>query len=87
LARRRGFGYRSGVEETVPAMMERVRELVDEYRSRCLWFLRKDFYPATPEEACRTLEQIERHGDLAAFKKAAPLRQWLSQHSSAKSAA
>jgi hypothetical protein len=24
-----------------------LRRLVDEYRSRCLWFLREDYYPAT----------------------------------------
>jgi hypothetical protein len=73
------------VDET-ERILQQVRELVDEYRSRCLWFLREDYYPSTVEEACRTLGSIERHGDLAAFKKAAPLRRWLSQHSSAKSA-
>jgi hypothetical protein len=23
----------------------KVRELIDEYRARCLWFLRADYYP------------------------------------------
>jgi hypothetical protein len=69
------------------AEMEQVNALVDEYRARCLWFLREDYYPQTAVEACRVLESIERHGDMAAFRKAAVLRQWLSQNSSAPSAA
>jgi hypothetical protein len=71
---------------TDQSSMEQVRALVDEYRSTCLWSLRRDYYPQTPEEACRVLEQIERHGDVAAFRKAAELRQWLSRNSSAPSA-
>ena len=46
--------------------MDRVNELVDEYRTRCLWFLREDYYPQTMAEALRTLEYIERHGDVIA---------------------
>jgi hypothetical protein len=66
--------------------MRNVCALVDEYRATCLWFLREDYYPQTPEEACRVLDQIERHGDVTAFRKAAELRQWLSRNSSAPSA-
>lgn len=67
--------------------MQEVNALVDEYRARCLWFLRADFYPRTDEEAMRTLDYIERHGDVTAFQKASTLRQWLLQNSSAPSAA
>lgn len=63
----------------------RVAALVDEYRGRCLWFLRPDYYPETREEQLRVLQQIERNGDLAAFRKAAAMRQWLSRPSSAPS--
>jgi hypothetical protein len=31
-------------------VMRAVRALVDEYRQRCLWYLRDDFYPATRAE-------------------------------------
>jgi hypothetical protein len=62
-----------------------VDELVDEYRSRCLWFLRPDFHPATHEDRLRVLGYIERYGDREAFRRAATLRRWLSQHSSAPS--
>ena len=38
-----------------------VNALVDEYRHRCLWFLRSDFYPSTDEERLRVLDYIQRH--------------------------
>lgn len=63
-----------------------INQLVDEYRTRCLWFLRSDYYPETPEQQLRILSTIERTGDLAAFRRVSTLRQWVSRHSSARSA-
>jgi hypothetical protein len=63
-----------------------IRELIDEYRDRCLWFLRRDHYPASPEEAEQVLRYIEQCGDLEAFRRAARIRPWLSPRSSATSA-
>jgi len=60
--------------------------LVDEYRVRCLWFLRPDYYPTTLGERLRVLEYIERHGDVEAFRRVARMRRWLSPDSSARSA-
>ena len=65
---------------------EAVNRLVEEYRVRCLWFLRPDYYPSTREERLRVLGHIERHGDRQAFRRAAALRRWLSPGSSAPSA-
>jgi len=65
---------------------EEINRLVDEYRVRCLWFLRPDYYPSTLEARLRVLDYIERHGDLEAFRRAARMRQWLSPDSSARSA-
>jgi hypothetical protein len=77
-----------------PEAMERdadipaaVNQLVDEYRSRCLWFLRSDYYPTSNEERLRTLDYIERYGDRAAFQRAAAVRRWLLPNSNATSAA
>ena len=56
--------------------------LVDEYRTRCLWSLRSDYYPRTTGERLRILSAIERNGDLAAYLRASTLRQWLSRLSS-----
>ena len=63
-----------------------VRRLVDEYRERCLWFIRADYYPQQPEEIRRTLDYIERHGDREAYRRAAEIRRWLSRRASASSA-
>jgi hypothetical protein len=65
---------------------EAVDRLVDEYRHRCLWFLRSDFYPATDGERLRVLTYIQRHGDRNAYVRAGELRRWLSRSSSAASA-
>ena len=66
---------------------QEVNRLVDEYRTRCLWFLRPGYYPANDEERVRVLTYIERHGDRAAFQRAVAVRRWLSHPSSAPSAA
>ena len=63
-----------------------VNALVDEYRTRCLWFLRPDWYPSTMEECLRALVYVERRGDNAAFQRARVLREWLSRNSSEASA-
>lgn len=63
-----------------------VDRLVDEYRSRCLWFLRPDYYPVDTAERVRVLGLIQKYGDKTAFVKAAELRRCLSPASSAGSA-
>ena len=68
------------------AIAEAVNHLADEYRIRCLWFLRPDYYPATREERLRVLHYIEIRGDRKALQRAATLKRWLSQDSSATSA-
>jgi hypothetical protein len=65
---------------------EAIRQLVDEYRGRCLWFLRPDYYPETHEEALRVLDSIQRHGDVGAFRRAGELKRWVSATSNAPSA-
>jgi hypothetical protein len=71
------------VDRVTPAAAAALRALIDEYRISCLWFLEPDYYPATEAEALRVLDAIERHGDRAAFQRAAQIRQWLSPTSSA----
>jgi hypothetical protein len=64
-----------------------VERLIDVYRTRCLWFLRSDYYPSTDPERLVVLRHIEKHGDREAYRRAAAVRQWLSLNSSAASAA
>ena len=65
---------------------EALNALVDDYRTRCLWFLRADYYPATREEQLRVLDYVQRYGDRDAHVRAANLRQWLLRLSNANSA-
>ena len=61
--------------------------LVDDYRDRCLWFLRPDFYPKTLDQKLRVLKYIRRYGDKTAYRRAADAKRWLLQSSSETSAA
>lgn len=71
----------------LPAALDaELRALVDEYRARCLWFLRPDLYPEDREQALRVLGHIETHGDREGFVRAGRLREWLSPSSSEPSA-
>ena len=62
------------------------RRFVDQYRARCLWFLREDYYPQTLAEREEVLRQIALHGDRDAFLRVAQFRTWLLQRSSVTSA-
>lgn len=63
-----------------------VDRLVDEWRARCLWDLRPDYYPSTDEERIAVLEAIQERGDLAVFQRAGVLKAWLSRRCSDASA-
>ena len=63
-----------------------IRELVECYRAQCLWFLRPDYHPRTPEEVDYALRLIERYGDLEALRRVTALRRWLSPDSNELSA-
>jgi hypothetical protein len=68
------------------ALIDAFRQLVDDYRAQCLWYLREDYYPETASARERVLAAIERHGDQQAFRRVAEVRTWLSRTSSATSA-
>ena len=68
-------------------MFAAIDALVDRYRNRCLWFLRSDYYPTTDADRLRLLTYVEQYGDVAAYRQAGKLKRWLSQSSSAPSAA
>ena len=66
---------------------EALHALINDYRTRCLWFLRPDYYPETPAEQLRVLSYIQKYGDQDAHIRASRLRRWLSQLSNANSVA
>lgn len=63
-----------------------LRQLVDDYRATCLWFLRQDYDPSTPVERDRVLGLIVERGDVQALQRVTALRRWLSPISSETSA-
>jgi hypothetical protein len=62
-------------------VQKQIVALIDEYRDRCLWFLRPDYFPKTPEESQRVLDLIVRYGDRAAFTRVNEIKAWLSRDS------
>ena len=62
-------------------MSDKLVVLVEEYRDRCLWFLRADYFPTSPEEIRRVLEWIERYGDRSGYERAEEIKAWLSRDS------
>ena len=70
-----------------PALDAEVRSFVDDYRERCLWFLRSDYYPSTLDEILRVLRWIRARGDRNAFQRAGKIEQWLSRTFNGTSAA
>ena len=61
--------------------------LVEERRSVSLWHLRPDWFPRTDDERRSVLEELQKHGDVDTYQRAATLLECLSRHSSAGSAA
>jgi hypothetical protein len=75
------------METQAPRVVDAVHRLVDEYRDRCLRFLRAHYYPEGRDATLRALDYIERYGDREGYRRAAEIRQWLSRSSSEPSAA
>jgi len=67
------------------SIAEKIAALVEEYRDRCLWFLRPDYRPTTNEEILRVLDLIERYGDRAGYERAEEIKAWLLRSSRAVS--
>lgn len=74
---------KTGQGKTDPGLWEELLRLRDRYRDSCLWFLKEDVRPETPEAARRMLGYIERYGDREAFIQARRLKKCLLRNSSA----
>ncbi len=56
-----------------------VRTVVDDYRGMCFWSLAEDFRPSNERELEIVAENLERYGDMKAYRLAGKIRSWLSQ--------
>jgi hypothetical protein len=65
----------------VKTIEEDMRDLVDDCRGQCLWYLREDYYPQTRGEMLRVLDRIQRHGNVELFRKAGEIKRWLLRNS------
>ena len=64
---------------------EKLAVLIEEYRDRCLWFLRPDYFPVNPSDRRRVLDWIERYGDRSGYERAEEITTWLLHDSQATS--
>ena len=61
---------------------DEVRSVVDDYRGMCFWNMAEDFTPQDARQLRLVVENLERYGDMAAYRRAGRIREWLSQISS-----
>jgi len=77
----------SATPPTHDEVVTEIDALVDECRFESLWYLRRDYYPRTDLERWQVLDAIQEHTHVDAFRRAGRLKEWLSRHSNAGSAA
>lgn len=63
------------IEEIVRT--EDVRSVVEDYRSMCFWNVAEDFFPHDRAQLLMVLDNLEKYGDMAAYRRAGRIRQWL----------
>ena len=63
------------VQEIVDS--EALRAAVSDYRSMCFWNMDEDFFPTNRREVLLALDNLEKYGDLRAYRLAGWIRQWL----------
>ena len=56
------------------------QSVVDDYRGMCLWFADKPEQPNDDVQLEQILTEIEKNGDMAAFKRVGRIRKWLPRN-------
>ena len=59
------------------AKTEEFRSIVDDYRDTCLWFAGNVYNLHNRLQIEQVLSSIEANGDMAGYKRAGRIRQWL----------
>ena len=64
-----------GIEEIVNS--KELCSAVNDYRGMCFWNFDEEFMPKNRRQVILALDNLERYGDLAAYRRAGVIRQWL----------
>ena len=56
---------------------ETLRAAISDCRSMCFWNMDEDFFPANRREVLLALDNLEKYGDMRAYRLAGEIRQWL----------
>lgn len=70
-----GILPRMDIQEIVNS--EALRTAVDHYRSMCFWNMDEKFFPSCRREVLLVLDNLEKYGDLRAYRLAGEIRKWL----------
>jgi len=58
-------------------LVQHIDRMVTENRDRCLWFLKRDYFPGDDRMRLKVLDYIQRHGTRDSAREAAQLARWL----------
>ena len=56
---------------------EALKTVVADYRSMCFWNVDENFFPSNRREVLFALDNLEKYGDMRAYRLAGEIRQWL----------
>jgi hypothetical protein len=56
------------------------QSVVNDYRGMCLWFASEPETPSSDIQLEQILTEIEKNGDMAAFKRVGRIRKWLPRN-------
>lgn len=62
---------------TVEEIAKQFYSVVNDYRGMCFWNFAEDFLPHTRRDLSLVADNLEKYGDLKAYKIAGEIRKWL----------
>ena len=63
-------------EEEIVSSKE-LKSAVEDYRSMCFWNFPEDFMTKNRRQVFLALDNLERYGNMDAYRRAGEIRQWL----------
>ena len=59
------------------ARTEECRSIIEDYRGMCFWNVSEDFLPRTRRDFLLVADNLEKYGDMRAYRIAGEIRKWL----------